>query len=313
MNLSSALREAIAGLTRRLPIFRGLGRSVLLIDRVLTDPSRTESYMVTARVNGRCRLWLDLRCREQKFAYYYGRWETELITAVKRNYTQGVFYDIGASIGLYAMLFGRVCQERGTYVRAFEPVPANLHRLRSQFSLNQLGEDDVHIEPVALADAPGTTQLTLVDGGRPGNAKISTSGDISAIVTMVDTVWEQNGRENVGFIKIDTEGWDVRILQGARQLISTCRPNLLVEFNRERMHNLGIPLDETWRYLVDDLQYRCFRVDDAGREHRLHSPGAWENLMFVASERPASTALIAGLMPANNPVESVQPVETNGN
>lgn len=291
MNFASNMRETIAQITRRLPIVRGLGRLVLVADAMFTDDSRTESYMVSASVNGHCRLSLDLRCREQKFAYYYGRWEAGLIAAVKRHFNRGVFYDVGASIGLYAMQFGHLCHQRGTYVRAFEPVPANLQRLASQFPLNHLTEMDVRIEPVALSNAPGTVQLVLVDSGRPGNAKISTQGEITATVTMLDTVWAQNGREEVGFIKIDTEGWDALILQGASQLIETWRPNLLVEFNRERMHNLNISLDESWRYLVEDLRYQCFRIDEAGREHVLKSPEKWENLLFVASENAAANPI----------------------
>ncbi len=285
MSVLHGIRTGFAAVTQRLPIVRGLGRIVLLVDGWLTNENDPASCFVVTRVNGQCRLRLDLRSREQKFAFYYGRWEQPLIGAVTRHFTHGVFYDIGASIGLYAMQFGRLCRERGTYLRAFEPVPANLERLRSQFALNDMSDEFVKIEPVALSDAPGTAKLTLVDGGRPGNAKITTSGEIEVEVTTLDTIWEQSGRESVGFIKIDTEGWDVRILQGARQLIETCRPNLLVEFNRERMHNLSIPIDETWRYLIEELQYACFRVDDAGHEHSLSSPGEWENLLFIAAEK----------------------------
>ncbi len=303
MKLLRTIRAGFAAATRHLPIFRGLGRVVLLVDAALTDRRDLVSYMAVATVNGRCRLLLDLRGREQMFAYYYGRWEDIYIATVERHFQRGVFYDVGASIGLYAMQFGQICRERGTHVRAFEPVPANLDRLRSQFLRNDLSEEFVRIEPVALGETPGTARLTLVDDGRPGNAKITTGGEYVVEVTTLDAVWEDHGREPVGFIKIDTEGWDVRILHGSRRLIETCRPNLLVEFNRERMHNLGIPLEETWQYLVNEMGYTAYRIDDAGREHRLQSPDIWENLLFVASGKmPGNCDATVTAAPITSPV-----------
>lgn len=102
-------------------------------------------------------------------------------------------------------------------------------------------------------------------------------------------MWQRTNRELVGFLKIDTEGWGAKILMGARDLIRTCRPNLLVEFNRERMRNLSIPLDGVWQFLVDQLQCDCYRIDECGREIRLTAPEAWENLLFVASARKSAS------------------------
>jgi FkbM family methyltransferase len=278
-------RVAVAGVTRCLPLFRGLGRVVLWIDRGLTSTTDPTAYLATAEINRGCRLNLDLRGWEQKFAYYYGRWEGEYIAAVRRHYTAGVFYDVGASIGLYATTFGRIAKSRGSYLRAFEPMPPNLERLRSQLSLNDLTDREVRIEPVALGDGPGEVQVTLVDDGRPGNAKVVAAGGVKVPVTTLDTVWEQNGREPVGFLKIDTEGWDAKILAGARSMITTCRPNLLIEFNRERMHNLQIPLDPVWTWLVRELGYQPYRLDEQSREIPVTDPGDWENLLFVAATR----------------------------
>lgn len=293
MTFKTSLREGLATITRRLPVVRGLGRLVLLADRALTNPQRTDEVSAQADLNSACRLNLDLRSREQKFAFYYGRWEPELIGAVQRHYRDGVFYDIGASIGLYATTFGRIARSRGQWLRAFEPVPSNRERLLSQLPLNHLTTEHVRLEPIALGDAEGSVQLTLVDDGRPGNAKIVSHGEFEVPVSTLDLVWERCEQERVGFIKIDTEGWDPLILNGGRRLIAACRPNLLVEFNRERMRNLGFSIDPCWQFLVDELKYRCFRVDESGREHALTTPGIWENLLFVTDNHGGSTAVEA--------------------
>ena len=65
------------------------------------------------------------------------------------------------------------------------------------------------------------------------------------------------------------------------EAIATCRPNLLVEFNRERMHNLGISIDESWRFLIDELGYRAFRVLHNGCIVALAEPGQFENMLLL--------------------------------
>jgi hypothetical protein len=89
--------------TRRLPRIRGLGRCILTLDRCLTNPHSAASYEAIADLSDGTRLKVDLRVLEQKFAFYHGRWERDLISAVKRHYQRGIFYDIGGSIGLYAV------------------------------------------------------------------------------------------------------------------------------------------------------------------------------------------------------------------
>jgi len=290
MKMSQICRASISALTRRLPEFRGLGRFVLQMDSWLTSQMSEHSYMAIADVNGGCRLLLDIRGWEQKFAFYYGRWEDTLISSVKRHFDHDVFYDVGASIGLYSTTFGIVCRDRNTYVRAFEPVPTNLARLRQQLSLNGLNESLVRIEATALGEKAGSVNVRLTDSDRAGNAKVVSEGGVVVPMATLDRIWESHYREPVGFIKIDTEGWDCKILAGGRELLRICRPNLLVEFNRERMRNLQIPMDETWRFLLDELNYKCFRVDRGGNEIPIDDFGDWENLLFLSGETHCSAS-----------------------
>ncbi|EMI17905.1 FkbM family methyltransferase [Rhodopirellula maiorica SM1] len=264
---------------------RGLGRCILAVDKLLTNENDPASYEATTMVNGGNRLILDLRTWEQKFAFYYGTYEPELVGATTRLFTGGVFYDIGASIGIYAVTMANVCKAHCGYVRAFEPVPTNLRRLEAQISENELGEELIQIERIALSNEPGTAMMDLCDDGKPGNAKITSSGQVSVEVTLLDNIWAKRNREPVDFVKIDTEGWDANIITGGREMIRECRPNLLVEFNRERMTNHGIPLDPAWEFLVGEMKYRVFYLDEqTGVVEEVQQPGDLENLFFVRED-----------------------------
>lgn len=285
MPLRNRARLLVSQLTRRIPKVRGLGRCVLAVDQLMTSRRNSSSYEVESTVNGNCRMLLDLSSWEHKFAYYYGGLEPELIAAVQRHFSQGgVFYDVGASIGLYSIKFGLVCQQRGGYVRAIEPVPANVALLRANLVRNGLDDRAVCIDEFALADTEGVANMILCSEGTSGNAKIAEYGDVRVRTTTLDTIWKQHDREQISFIKIDTEGWDAKIIEGGRDAISTCRPNMLIEFNRERMHNHGIRLDWVWPFLTNKLGYRCYRIGYRGREIPLSDPAAFKNLLFVHPE-----------------------------
>lgn len=274
----------LASVTRRLPVFRGLGRFVLAADGILTNSQEPTSYEAAATVNGNGRLILDLRTWEQKFAFYYGTYEPEYLATTSRLFDGGVFYDIGASIGLYTVPMALACRKNGGCVRAFEPVPQNLRRLEAQLSENNLDDKIVHIERIALSNEPGTAMMDLCDDGKPGNAKITGGGQVSVDVTTLDAVWASRGREKIDFIKIDTEGWDAHILEGGKEAVSHCRPAMLIEFNRERMTNHGIALEPAWDFLVNELDYRVFRLDECGAPAQINDAGDFENLFFVQAE-----------------------------
>lgn len=226
---------------------------------------------------------LDLRDQEQQFWFYYGRFEKDLIEAVKRHLPPGAFYDVGASIGVYSCTFGRLCRATGGYVRAIEPSPLNIARLRQQLPCNGLDESVVRIDEVALGDRECRDTLKT-GGGIPGNA-ILAQGDFDVFVTTLDALWRHHGCEPIGFIKLDTEGWDARIIMGGQKAIRTCLPNLLAEFNRHRMQVYGISLEPCWGFLVDELGYEPHRVAGRGRLIRIAAPGDFENILFV---HPAS-------------------------
>jgi hypothetical protein len=49
----------------------------------------------------------------------------------------------------------------------------------------------------------------------------------------LDAIWEDSGTPEVSFLKIDTEGGEFEILEGATRLLRTWRPAILVEAKGE--------------------------------------------------------------------------------
>ena len=110
----------------------------------------------------------------------------------------------------------------------------------------------------------------VLDGGSPANQKWvavmgnglnSTAGVAKLFVLFVDDGVDGWGPGD--FVKIDTEGWDAKIIAGGSEMIRACRPNMLIEFNRERMTNHHIPLEPAWEFLINEMEYRVLRIDEA--------------------------------------------------
>jgi FkbM family methyltransferase len=114
-----------------------------------------------------------------------------------------------------------------TTVLAFEPLAEN----RECFELNLKGKD-VTLYPYALGSSTSTIEIELA-AQNSGKSHISKNSTGVACMTTLDSF----NIQDVGFIKIDVEGYEYEVIQGAEQTIKTFRPVIIVEqkpLNAER-------------------------------------------------------------------------------
>lgn len=191
--------------------------------------------------------------------------------------------DAGANVGVWTWAMARHSKE----VHAFEPNPKNLSKLRRNVGKLK----NVSIHGLALADAEGEAILRI-PRGRKGHsnqrASLSTAavGDDQAFTALAvkQKRLDDCGLRSVGFIKIDVEGFELTLLEGAQATIARDHPNLIIEI--EEAHS-KIPIHQSVRQVVD-LGYRClylrrgtlapFSQFDAEAEHR--NPQAPEDYVF---------------------------------
>jgi len=128
-----------------------------------------------------------------------------------------VALDIGANVGLWSR---DLCQ-RFESVIAFEPVEIFRNCLAKNVNSAKL-----QVESIALGDQATTARMNItmdnmghthIDPDSLGN------GD-----TMVRRLDDYN-YENIDYIKMDCEGFEYRIIQGAKETILRCRPVVVVE------------------------------------------------------------------------------------
>ena len=125
--------------------------------------------------------------------------------------------DIGANVGLWSRDFV------GSFARviAFEPVAV----FRECLEHNVQGTN-FEVQPIALGDqdTQGTMIITEDNSGH-SHLDPATMGTGDVRVVRLDTL----NFHDVSYIKIDCEGYEYRILQGAEQTILRCRPVIVIE------------------------------------------------------------------------------------
>lgn len=250
--------------TRYAPIQRGKGRVQRLMLPLI---HRLGSINVDTRYATRFQLQFP-EDTGWECLYTMGTYETgtaDLIRAIIRP--DDVVFDVGANLGWYTCLFARLLGANGA-VHAFEPVPWIFRKLevncalnphRARLSLNNLavGDHKGSIDLHTFADQPHGQTSTRI----PPNTTVQSS--VTVPMTTLQQYSAAANSRRVDLIKVDVEGTELQVLDGAVKLLQNTTPPLwLFEFNVETATLAGwSPYD-----LLDRLRqhgYRFLRIEGA--------------------------------------------------
>lgn len=136
--------------------------------------------------------------------------------------------DIGANKGIYSHLLARLCPQ----VEAFEPSP-KIYRILTRYLPR-----NVTPHQVALSDKAGMAELIVpLHSSGYSNQTASLNprkrGEGAGIVAVPARTLDSYGFTNVGFIKIDVEGFEEAVLAGAKDTIARERPVLQIELEEQ--------------------------------------------------------------------------------
>ena len=144
--------------------------------------------------------------------------------------------DVGAYIGRHV---DQLLQIGARQVVAFEPVAQLASDIRSRFG----DADRLIVHEVALAAEPGSSEF-FIDRSQPGASGMRVRGDadrhvLYATQVAVDTL-DHFGLSGVDYIKIDVEGAELLVLEGAHETLAASRPLVSVEFGRDAYQPYGL-------------------------------------------------------------------------
>jgi len=202
-------------------------------------------------------------------------WEPYETMLVLQHLRPGsVFLDIGANIGYYTVLAGSVVGDRGLVI-AYEPDAENYRLLECNIDLNDL--TNVRAFRAALGDQASQGSIYLSQDNK-GNHRLFDEGDgrrMAAVEILNGDEHVSQLTERLDFIKIDTEGYEARVLEGLHATILANRAHLamVIEFcpyGLRQAHTSGTQLladlaeYDLPLFIIDHLAHRLIpaRIDE---------------------------------------------------
>lgn len=193
--------------------------------------------------------------------YIAGCLEPNEMAFLDRHLEPGMtMIDVGANEGLFALLAAGKVGATGT-VWAFEPSPRERGVLEAALATQP--HLRVRVFPVALGNRNGTALLKLAEPTHAGQNTlgafgypIGSSGDHPVSMRRLDDLVEENRLDRVDMIKVDVEGAESLVLEGAQKTLNRFRPQLLMEVLDKALRSLG---SSTTR-LLNQLGAQDYRI-----------------------------------------------------
>ena len=175
----------------------------------------------------------------------------------------GIFLDVGANIGLYSAAWSMATARPHL---ALEPVPETAALCREVLAMNGVRPD---VREIAAARTHGTVTLTGCGGGANNRwARERSKVDpgtplVNVVATPLDDVVARAAVDAVAAIKIDVEGQELEVLEGAVDTIKQWQPRLVVECHCASWDELNVDR-RRFAELIDSFGYRHL-TDSEGR------------------------------------------------
>ena len=154
--------------------------------------------------------------------------------------------DVGGHVGLWSRPMIQRANTR--YIWAFEPNSS----VRECYVMNMSRFDNYTIYPIALGDK-NTKGYLNVEKDNSGNTNIDPikSGD-----TEIKTLDSFNLKQ-IDYMKVDAEGYEYNIVQGAKETIERCKPFVHLEMKTKRMRHTN----KDYTKLLNTMNYKeVFRI-----------------------------------------------------
>lgn len=153
---------------------------------------------------------------------------------VYAKYPDLLCVDVGANIGDTAAIIRSACPARIVCVEGDRSTTGVLVK-------NAQVIGDVTVKQTYLSDSIGTRQVAISKDG--WNSTLLHSDPTSSAHTVTFLTLDEALRDVdthlIKLLKVDTEGYDRRVLRGSQRILQTSRPVVLFEHNRENLFDLG--------------------------------------------------------------------------
>lgn len=235
-------------------------------------------------------------------------WQLNLYSAVIESEWNCI--DIGANVGINSIVMAHYAKIGKVY--SFEPVSITYNLL--DLNVKKSALKNIFINKVGLGATNETLTINVSRTGL-GTASITSIKSIADVthndalsfqeeikINTLDSWWSLEGKPKIDFIKIDVEGFELEVLQGAAKFISS-NPNVLMVCEISLNHQDDVskhPLTAgTSELLYQTLKAIFSKIFFMGRDSKLYSINSYAHLrLFMMSGHPVDDLFCCNELPA---------------
>ncbi len=203
-------------------------------------------------------------------------WENDIYQNIFKKYIKEniTILDCGTFIGTHTILLSKLNPSND--VIGFEMMPEHYKVLVDNIKLNNL--ENVLVFNTALDEKLGRTQMpdhtyAMSNVNFGGISLLSSKINIKIPTLTLDYILPfVDELKPVQFIKIDVEGYEINVLNGAKELLTKYKPIILIEISKGTDKFLG---SDIWKFL-QGLNYKLKNI--SGDDYLLYIPGQFPDL-----------------------------------
>lgn len=180
--------------------------------------------------------------------------------------------DVGTKNGYLSLRMSRLAHKGRTL--GFEPDPGNYRQTLENLELNPTG--NLAIRNTGLGDRPCEARMEMRSAGNSGGNRIANGGDAGAAVKIdrLDDVLAEIGFGPVSLIKVDVEGYELKVLRGSERTLRSFKPLLFVEVDDANLRHQGDSAAALIAFLrdadYDDIRHAATGDAVDARHRNLH-------------------------------------------
>lgn len=165
--------------------------------------------------------------------------------------------DIGTNIGWVAHNLARISKTGKVF--GFEPDPFNFDRCAENSALNNL--KNLIVFPWGLGSSNETIGMEIRTPSNFGGNRIAPTGTKNArevLIKKLDDVTEIHELNKIDLIKIDVEGYELKVLQGAERTLKKHHPILFIEIDDNNLRDQNDSASALIK-ILEELGYKEIR------------------------------------------------------